>query len=348
VIAEGIILGLVAAVFQSFCYVYTRIFVSRPGYKSGALFALSHAWMGLFALALLPFAYNGAQVARVSLYIWPLLGSVGFYMAGQVCLIHAVKATDASRVSPLLGLKILILSLITVTLFHNVLTPLQWLSVLMSLGAALALNYSGGGAMPVRSVVMVLGACVGYSFSDLCIVALVQALSPENGLRGILLASSLTYILASVVGLILVGIGHAEDRTPEKWRAALPMAITWFAAMVFLFISLRQVGAVFGNIVQSMRGPFSILIGMAIAARGHVALERRVGSWVLVRRLAAALLMCAAIGLFAHERARVEEKAKQINRQLTMGNLQMDAEDEKPGSRLTPGLAVQVDGAFSR
>ncbi len=309
-IALGVILGLVAAAFQSFCYLYTRLFLSRPGYRSGALFALSHAWMGLFALVLLPFVFNGAQVARVSVYLWPLLGAVGFYMAGQLCLFQAVKAADASRISPLLGLKILILAIITVTLFHNALTPLQWLSVFMCLGAALALNYSGGGALPVRSILAVLGACVGYSFSDLCIVVLVQALSPENGLRGILLGASLTYILCSVVGIAMVGIGDAEDRTPPKWRAALPVAITWFAAMVFLYISLRQVGAVFGNIVQSVRGPFSILIGMAIAARGHIALERPVTRWVLIRRLAAALLMCGAIALFAHERARVEEKAK--------------------------------------
>jgi hypothetical protein len=104
---------------------------------------------------------------------------------------------------------------------------------------------------------------------------------------------------------VLTGAGAPEDRTLQKWKDALPVALTWFAAMIFLFICFRLLGAVFGNIVQSMRGPFSILFGAALAARGHVHLESEVSRWTLARRLAAALLMCAAIALFAYERARL-------------------------------------------
>jgi hypothetical protein len=50
------------------------------------------------------------------------------------------------------------------------------------------------------------------------------------------------------------------------------------------------------------------LIGTAVAAQGHVALERRVGRWTLARRLAAALLMCGAIALFAYEKSKVEAR----------------------------------------
>lgn len=303
-IALGIILSLVAATFQSLCYVFTRLFVLKPGHRPGALLALSHVWMGLFALALLPFVFNAASAAQTALYVWPLLGGVAFYMAAQMCLILAVRWTDASRVAPLLGLKILVLAVIAVLIFGNAITPLQWLSVLMSLTAALALNYSGGGAVPLKCVAAVLGACTCYSLCDLCVVALVKALAPDHELSGMLLGVSMSYLLAGLVGLALAGLGNAEDRTPAKWRAALPVGITWFLAMVFLFISLRLLGAVFGNIVQTVRGPLSILIGLLIASRGHVALESHVSRWVLARRFAAALLMCGAIALFAYERAR--------------------------------------------
>lgn len=311
-IAQGIIFGLLAAACQSLCYVFSRIFVTRGGNTSLGLFALSHAVMGVFALVLLPVCWT-ERALEVRAYFWPLMGSVVFYLLGQVCLFRAVRLTDASRVSPLLGLKILVLALITVLAFDQPLTHLQWVAVLASLAAAAGLNYSGGGQVPLGASGAVLGACVFYSFSDLSIVALTQALAPDGGFRGILLGNALAYVFAGAVGLTLVAVNGSEHRRRAQWRDALPVAATWFLAMIFLFACFRMIGAVFGNIVQSTRGPVSILIGMAIAHGGHVHLEQRVGVWTLVRRLGAALLMCAAIALFAHEKARLESPPARVS-----------------------------------
>jgi drug/metabolite transporter (DMT)-like permease len=302
-IIEGVVLGLLAAVCQSLCYLFSRRFVTRQMNRSSVLFALSHAQMGVLAVALLPFCYN-ADIWNVRAYAWPLAGSVIFYLTGQAFLFRAVKLTDASRVSPLLGLKLLVLSFTAVFLFSERITPLQWLAVGISLAAAVGLNYSGGG-IPRRGLLAIGGACVAYAFSDLSIVAMTKVLAPHHEIRGILLGACLAYVICGGIGALLTGAGAPEDRTLQKWKDALPVALTWFAAMIFLFICFRLLGAVFGNIVQSMRGPFSILFGAALAARGHVHLESEVSRWTLARRLAAALLMCAAIALFAFERARL-------------------------------------------
>ncbi len=302
-IIEGVVLGLAAAICQSLCYLFSRRFVTRQMNRSSVLFALSHAQMGVLAVALLPFCCS-AQIWDVRAYAWPLAGSVIFYLTGQAFLFRAVKLTDASRGSPLLGLKLLILSFTAVFLFSERITPLQWLAVGISLAAAVGLNYSGGG-IPRHGLLAIGGACVAYAFSDLSIVAMTKVLAPHHEIKGILLSASLSYIICGGIGAVLTGAGAPEDRTLQKWKDALPVALTWFGAMIFLFICFRLHGAVFGNIVQSMRGPFSILFGAALAARGHVHLESEVSRWTLARRLAAALLMCAAIALFAYERARL-------------------------------------------
>jgi drug/metabolite transporter (DMT)-like permease len=303
-IIEGVILGLAAAICQSLCYVFSRRFVTRQMNRSTALFALAHVQMGAMALAMLPLCYNTEQITNVRAYAWPLAGCLFFYLSGQLCLFRAVKVTDASRISPLLGLKLLVLSFTAVLLFSERITPLQWLAVGISLVAAVGLNYSGGG-IPWRGLLAIGGACVAYAFSDLSIVAMTKVLAPHHEFKGILLGASLAYILSGGIGVALASLGPPEDRTAQKWKDALPVAVTWFAAMIFLFVCFRLLGAVFGNIVQSMRGPFSILFGAALAARGHVHLESEVSRWTLLRRLVAALLMCAAIALFAYERSRL-------------------------------------------
>ncbi|MBN1670360.1 MAG: hypothetical protein JXR37_04975 [Kiritimatiellae bacterium] len=68
--------------------------------------------------------------------------------------------------------------------------------------------------------------------------------------------------------------------------------------MVLLFATFGTIGVVYGNIVQSMRGLISVVLGAAVAALGWRAVEQRVGREVVLRRLAAAALMCGAIALF--------------------------------------------------
>ena len=143
-IVQGIVFGLLAASASRCATCFSRRFAVRPGKHAIGLFALTHACMGVFALAMLPFCFSSV-VWNVRAYILPLVGSVTCYMIGQIFLFRAVRYTDASRVAPLLGLKILILAIITVVFFGEPLTLLQWAAALLCVAAAMALNYSGGG-----------------------------------------------------------------------------------------------------------------------------------------------------------------------------------------------------------
>ena len=68
--------------------------------------------------------------------------------------------------------------------------------------------------------------------------------------------------------------------------------------MAGLYICFGLIGVVFGNIVQSTRGLFSIVIGASLAHAGWHGLETQVDRRTLTRRLLAAALMTAAIALY--------------------------------------------------
>jgi drug/metabolite transporter (DMT)-like permease len=302
-IIVGIMFGLLCATCQSLCYLLSRRFVTRPGQSSSLLFGLSHVWMGLFAVIVLPFVYSPA-ILNIGSYIVPLLCSAGFYLLGQVGLFQAVRWTDASRVSPLLGLKILILTLILACIFGEPVTPLQWIAVFICLIAAVGLNWSGG-SIPWQGLILVLSTCLWYSLSDISIFKTLEVLAPEKSFPNVLMTCCLTYLVCAPVGWAMILLRPGSLREWSKWRMALPVSVFWFIAMVALFACLALLGVVFGNIVQATRGPISILLGLFIAYLGHEHLEKRVNYRVIVKRILAAILMIVAIGLFSFEKDRV-------------------------------------------
>ena len=69
--------------------------------------------------------------------------------------------------------------------------------------------------------------------------------------------------------------------------------------MAALYICFGQIGVVFGNILQSTRGFMSVVLGAMLAHLGWHELEQRVDRATLLKRMAAAALMTAAIALYA-------------------------------------------------
>jgi len=294
----GIVLGLAMAVTQSVSVLCIRLFVVRRHKGAMRLLILGHIIMGLISAAALPFLWD-PRAGRIGDFIWPLVVAAVSYLIGQACQTYALTRTDASRVTPLLALKIVVLAVATVTVLDQPLAPLQWVGIAVCVGAAFVLNYAGG-RLPAFCVVMIALTCVAYATSDLNIQALVGALGGKSDGLGKLHASflgvSMCYTLTGMVAAALLpwaGRGAWGDL-----RYAAPFAISWLTAMVFLFTCFAYVGAVFGNILQSTRGLISILIGARIAAMGMNHLEQSHPRRVLVRRLAAAAMMCIAIALW--------------------------------------------------
>ncbi len=289
----GILFGLGAAALQSLSYIYSRAFLRRAGYPPWLLLAVSHAMMALMSLALLPWAYVPGARLDSGVALWTLSTS-GFYLAGQLAWFRALQIMDASRLAPLLGAKILLLALLA-SLGGAWLSAAQWAAVLLAAAGVFTLHQAGG-RLPARGLLAVAVAIAGYSLSDLSIVRLVRATGLDN-LRGAFFGAVLSY-LACGLAMTPWLVRHPAARAPAAWRAALPFAVCWLSAMILLFACFGDIGAVFGNIVQSARGIISIGLGVALARLGWTDIEGRAGPAVLFRRVAGALAMTLAIALY--------------------------------------------------
>jgi len=292
----GIGFGFGAALFQSLSYLCIRIFNKRHDNTIITLLALSHILMGLISVPLAAWLWAEAM-PPVSQYGLSLLGTAGFYLLGQFFLFAAIIHSEPSRVSPLLGLKVFILTLISVVFLRQHFDAGKWVAVLLTTAAVLLLSGSGKGRLEGRFILLGLLACVCYCLSDLCIKVLVDHFAFLGILRGAVMATALSYILCGVVGAAAVAM-NPKHSTRDTWLYAVPFAASWFLAMIFLFSCFGLTGVVFGNILQSTRGIISIVLGFIIAHIGFETLEPKPSKQTIIQRMVAALLMTAAVVLF--------------------------------------------------
>jgi len=304
----GLISGLGAALCQSLSYLGTRHFAhSRTAASSRQLMVFGHLWMGMFGAIVLVCEWPGGW--RWVLEVWqPVFLMTLFYLVGQVGMTLALRHAEPSRVSPLMGVKIIFLAglssfltqpQVAATVPVVGLTWMQWAGVILSVVAAVALNYAGA-ALRKRAVAAILLACLAFTFSDWNIgrgnLAIHGALPGALILQVSFLNVGLAYVLAAVPALALAPLWGT--RKAKDWLDAAPFAVTWFAGMLFLFWCFAEVGPLLGAILQSMRGLMSIIIGSLLIHWGHVHMEPHSSRGVLARRLAAGALMFVAVGLY--------------------------------------------------
>lgn len=294
-VAAGVGLGVVAALSQTFSYFYTRLFVLREHGGVLKLMVLGHVLMGVMSLVALAILLPFYKLGPVHTFFWPLMGATLFYLLGQLVFFIALRFTEASRTAPLLGLKVVMLALITTLFMDAHLAGLQWAAVILAVLAAFAINFTGG-TIPWPGLLAAVGACLPYCLSDLSIVKLVETLGPVGSWHAPLLAVSMCYALSGVVALAIVpwtGMGTRQD-----YKYVVPFSAFWFAAMVLLFACFALIGAVYGNIVQSMRGLMTVIVGAHLASMGLAHIEQRTSVRILVQRIAGAAMMVAAIALY--------------------------------------------------
>jgi drug/metabolite transporter (DMT)-like permease len=292
----GIILGLVAGLGQSVSYIFSKMFVARRHSSPMQLLVMGHIVMGLFSAMILPWLWWG-NIPPLGHYIWPVAAVTIFYLLGQLAFFMALKRTDASRLSPLLAFKIVFLAVLSSILLHQPLVAVQWIGVFLCILAAFLLNNTGG-KLPWRSFLSILAACLFYSLSDMNIKILINRLSSLGAMHAIFFSVCYSYLFCGLIGLVF--LPWVRGCSWNNLVYSSPFALSWLIAMFFLFASFAIVGVVFGNILQSTRGIFSIVIGAGLAKMGWEHIEQRTSRRVFIRRLAAAVVMCIAILLYVY------------------------------------------------
>jgi drug/metabolite transporter (DMT)-like permease len=306
----GIAAGLFSGACMSLSYLLSRH--HALGYpaelRQGAAFGLlvrSHLIMGL-ACAPAAAVLWPTVAPTPAAFVPPLVGVSFPYLLGNILLFSLLRRTEASRLTPFLGLKIFVLALIVTAVVGEPITGRQWLAVTLSVAATALLQRTSGG-LSRSAFAQILCVCLLFAISDLCIVRLIDVLdaAPDTA-GGRFSAAGLAMLLSYVVCGTASGAMLVAARPPggrgggvATWRAAFAYAAMWLAAMASLYVCFGFLGALFGNVVQSTRGIMSVVIGALLAHRGWHELEQRVDRATLVRRIAAAALMTAAIAVYA-------------------------------------------------
>lgn len=313
----GILLGLGSALFSSLAYLASRRFTVRhaelekdqPNWRGPLrLMVCSHAMLGIMCGIAHLFLTPINQPSQPADWSWAItttmLVSV-LYLTGNTLLFFALRHTEASRVAPLLGMKVVLLALVTQFVMQRPLENQQWVAVALATAAAWVLG-SSGGRLTLATMSLAIGACAGFVCSDLFIEQMVPAWLPsglakdqatgQQLVRASMTGMSLVYVWSGILALILFPIAKPWRKT--HWRSAAPYAGSWMLAMICLFSCFALTNIILGNILQSTRGLMSILLGVLIVKLGHHHIESHVPLKVVIQRVIAAAMMIGAITLY--------------------------------------------------
>jgi uncharacterized membrane protein len=290
----GVLLGFMAALCQASSYICSRVFLHKYPGENIKLLLISHLIMGIVSLLALPFVLAESFHLLPDI-ILPLLGCAGFYMIAQASLFMVLKHTEASRVSPLLGLKIFFVAIFSILFLDASFSFIQWIAIGSGLLAAGFLNWSGA-PPPFKSLIFILITCVGYSLSDINIKLLIEHFNSISLMHAAFFAVIMTYFLCGFVSFIFLVM--MKKSSNQMIKDTIPFSIFWFVSMFFLFACFALISVMLGNIIQSTRGVISILLAVFIAKIGYEHIEQKVSRAVFIRRIVAAIFMFISIIVF--------------------------------------------------
>ncbi|MEO0476411.1 MAG: EamA family transporter [Planctomycetota bacterium] len=315
----GILLGLGSAFCSSLAYLASRRFTVRhAGYEENQLqwrgplrlMVCSHVMLSVVCgVAYLVLRPTGDQ--QPADWSWAITTSVFvalFYLLANTLLFFALRQTEASRIAPLLGFKVVLLAFVTQFILDEPLVVQQWIAVVLATAAAWVLGASGN-RLPWATVALTLAACAGFVSSDTFIDQMVPAWLPEGvpydvetpegrlaAVKASMTGMSLCYVWCGIIAVALLPIAKPWQAT--HWKGSAPYAVAWITAMVCLFSAFALIGIVLGNILQSTRGLMSIVLGVLIVKLGHHHIESHAPLKVIIQRAVAAAMMIAAITLY--------------------------------------------------
>lgn len=223
--------------------------------------------------------------------LWqPALCGVLFFL-GQCTTFAALGRGDVSVATPLLGTKIVFLSLYATVFFGHRAGVDWWLAVALSTVAVLSVMSDGR-----RSMRRHLAATAGFAISSAAIFAMSDTLIQQ-------------WSTLATLGPFLAILGLTNGTCSAAWsareRLAMPPRASWlplgamaallsfqFTLMALSFVLVRDATAT--NILYASRSIWSVVIAWAVGQR-FAAMDVQAGRGAMVRRLVGAILLFAAI-----------------------------------------------------
>ena len=294
----GIICILVAAFMNSVGYLASARFMKR--YDSAVhLLIAAQVCMMVLSLPFLPFVFPFGQIQDMRSYCLVSAAWISVFIIGQCSFFAAQRCFESSRLSSLLGLKIIVLTVIFIAMRNGHVNAGQWTAVLMAAVAAMAFNWSGSGKTDHRGWFFLFVTLVSYSLADLNETKLIIAVR-ESGYGLVRSAFAATFFLYSLLGLVSLPFLFYAKPDFGQMKTAFPYSAIWLGSQIVLLAGYALVKPVFGNVILATRGIFSVLIGAALPLFGMAALDSQIPMRKWVQRGVAAVIMMAAIAVYSY------------------------------------------------
>ena len=295
----GILAGICSAVLQSCSYIASAAYLKRHSSATGLLMHAQGVQF-FFALPLLLAIMPGeAMTARLlaANALWLVIFTIA-----QFSMFAAQKTVEPSKIATWLGLKIVVLAVLTTIwpLDGEAVDAWRWTAILITISAAWVLNASGGMKPGWKGAFFLASQIVVASLCDRQQVAIIGIFRDMGA--GLFKASLLTLCLGyASFGLFALAYAAREGwrRALPKMRDASPFAVLWFTAMISIYFCYGRLGPVFGNVVQSSRAIIAVAIGYLFIRLTKCRVEENVSGRLWLRRLGAAILMTAGIVMYS-------------------------------------------------
>jgi drug/metabolite transporter (DMT)-like permease len=246
------------------------------------------------ALMASPLWLLGGTIPSSSLWWQPAIAGLLFF-AGQVFTLLALTTGDVSVATPVLGVKILLVALLSTLLIGDPVGARLWTAAALSSVAIALLNISPGQSHRRVGTTILLAGFGAAAYA--CFDVLIQKWSPVWGTGRFLpiaMACGAAYSLP--LRRFDAPRGAPDAHTLRAYTPWIAAGAVSFAAQGLMFMSsvalYRQVTS--ANVLYSSRGLWSVV---AVWGIGHwfTNREQHLGARVLVWRFIGAILLMAAI-----------------------------------------------------
>ncbi|MEM0895768.1 MAG: DMT family transporter [Verrucomicrobiota bacterium] len=254
-------------------------------------FFVSNVVLALCFLALLPFVEESPNWSHVA---WPIATGAVFFI-GQLFVTLAIKVGDVSVQSPLMGLKVIFVAIISFFIGTDEISLTLWAAAILS---TLAVFLVGGGTLKKtlqhgKTILLCTIACVFFGFTD----AFMGYRNESFGTTPFLIVMAMALGFFSFA--VMPFFGDPLTTIPRKaWSFLIWGGLAFGAQAVLIAIALGQFGkATEINIVYSTRGLIGVLMVWTIGHWFGNQEGKTVGREIMQKRLVGSLLMCVAIVL---------------------------------------------------
>ncbi len=290
---EGLPLHLMLPLVSSLVYVAGALALKRAADLGADIWRTTKACNFTAALVFAPLAFLGGTIPSWQLAWQPAVVAL-LFIGGQILNLLALNLGDVSVATPVLGIKVLLVALLTAVVLGERLGPALWAAAFLSSVAVALLNTTG--RHPHHRVGMTILLAVSAAITYACFDVLVQKWSPAWGVGRFL------PVMIGFVALFSLGIrpsARPKTDAPDalaaqrRWLAGGALGLGVQSVLFVVAIAVHGQATV-ANILYSSRGLWSVLAVWLVGAWFH-SRERHLGRRVLAWRLAGAAMLMAAL-----------------------------------------------------